>query len=586
MKKIDFKKIEIFENLKKTWQYSKSQKGMLILYFIGSLILSVMGAITPILAAQQILKLSNNLLQELFYISLVIFGVEIVRNIVIVIANKANQTFFRETSILIKSDMAKQMLKFEAKVIDNNSSGVFIDRISKDTGYIADVFNEINDSVADIIANIGILVAIFIVSKYMFLFFIFSLTILFFFKKARMRYWFEIDKEYRKLNEKNTGLISELIRGIRDVKLLHAGVGITKRMNDRFVESNQKQYEMGKVDRKYNFFSNSVQGLMDITFIGLGITLASKDMLSVASFVVLYMYKDKIYGLLDYVSRFIEIIKKFNVSAKRVFELLDDSIYPKEKFGTTHLDKVYGNFEFRNVKFEYKENIPVLKDVNFKINPNETVAFIGKSGSGKSTIFSLITKLYNPQSGEILIENINIGELDEDSIRGNITVITQSPYIFNFSIKENLKIVDENLTDEQIYEACKSACLHDFIMGLPDKYDTLVGEGGVMLSGGERQRLAIARALLKKSEIILFDEATSALDNQTQKDIQDAINNMKGTYTILIIAHRLSTVINSDRILLIDDGKIVAEGTHKDLYATNELYRNLYEKELTEFDTN
>ena len=482
--------------------------------------------------------------------------------------------------------MAKQMLKFEAKVIDSNSSGVFIDRISKDTSDIADVFNSINYSLTDIVANVGILAAIFIVNKYMFVFFIFSLTILFFFKKARMKHWFEMDREYRKINEKNTGLISELIRGLRDVKLLHAGEVLTNKMYNKLLESNQKRYDMNKVDRKYRLLSGSVQDLMDIAFIGLGITLATKSMLSVANFVVLYMYKDKIYWLLDYISQFIEIIKKFNVSAKRVFELLDDEVYPKEKFGTTHFDKIEGNFEFKDVVFEYKEDMPVLKNVNFKINPNETVAFIGKSGSGKSTIFSLITKLYNPKSGEILIENTNINDLDEASIRGNITVITQSPYIFNFSIKENLKIVNDSLTDEQIYEACKTACLHDFIMSLPEKYETLVGEGGVMLSGGERQRLAIARALLKKSEIILFDEATSALDNQTQKDIQDAINNMKGTYTILIIAHRLSTVINSDRILLIDDGKIVAEGTHKELYSNNELYKNLYEKELTEFDTN
>lgn len=586
MKKIKIKNSETFQNLKKTWYYAKNQKKNLTLYFISSLLLSLIGAIIPVLAAQQILKLSNNLLGELFYVSLIILGTEILRNAFSFVSMKTAQIFFRETLLFLQSDMAKMMLKFETNVIDKNASGIFIDRITKDTGDIADIFNNINYSLTDTITNIGVLIAIFVINKYMFIFFIVALLILFWFKKRRMKFWFEMDTERRKLSEKNTSLISELIRGLRDVKVLHVGENISKRMYNRLLESNQKNYEMQKLNRKYVFFTGSVQDVFDFIFIVLGIYLVSKGILLIPGFVILFMYKDKIFWLLDYISQFIETLKRFNVSAKRVFELLDDSLYPREKFGSTHFDKIEGNFEFRNVVFEYKENMPVLKNINFKINPNETVAFIGKSGSGKSTIFSLITKLYHPKSGEILIENTNINELDEESIRGNITVITQSPYIFNFSIKENLKIVDDTLTDEQIYEACKLACLHDFIMGLPEKYETLVGEGGVMLSGGERQRLAIARALLKKSEIILFDEATSALDNQTQKNIQDAINNMKGTYTILIIAHRLSTVINSDRILLIDDGQIVAEGTHKELYANNELYKNLYEKELTEFDTN
>ena len=192
----------------------------------------------------------------------------------------------------------------------------------------------------------------------------------------------------------------------------------------------------------------------------------------------------------------------------------------------------------------------------------------------------MLDKLYTVDQGEILIDGININKLDKSSIRDNISIINQSPYIFNFSIKENLSLVKKDATMEEIIEVCKIAKLHDYIMTLSNGYDTLVGESGVMLSGGQKQRLAIARALLKKTEIILFDEATSALDNETQKEIQEAINSMKGEYTILIIAHRLSTVIGSDRIFVIDDGEKVAEGSHKELMATNELYKKLYKTEL------
>lgn len=192
--------------------------------------------------------------------------------------------------------------------------------------------------------------------------------------------------------------------------------------------------------------------------------------------------------------------------------------------------------------------------------------------------------MYDNYEGTITIDGIDIKELDKDSIRGNITIVSQNPYIFNMTIKENLKLVKDNLTDEEMKEACKMACLDDYIETLPKKYNTLVGEGGINLSGGQKQRLAIARAFVQKTEIILFDEATSALDNETQKKIQQAIDNLQKDYTILIIAHRLSTIKNADRILVLDNGKIVAEGKHEDLLKTNTTYKELYNTEITKID--
>ena len=221
-----------------------------------------------------------------------------------------------------------------------------------------------------------------------------------------------------------------------------------------------------------------------------------------------------------------------------------------------------------------------MDNLSFKIPSKKTIAFVGKSGSGKTTIFSLLCKMYDTYTGTITIDGIDIRELDKDSIRGNITIISQNPYIFNVSIKDNLRLVKEDVTDEEIYEACRLACLDEFINSLENKYDTIVGEGGVTLSGGQKQRLAIARALVQKTEIILFDEATSALDNETQEHIQKAIDNMKNDYTILIIAHRLSTIINSDEILFLNDGKIEAKGTHQELLKRSKDYKLLYEAEI------
>ena len=233
------------------------------------------------------------------------------------------------------------------------------------------------------------------------------------------------------------------------------------------------------------------------------------------------------------------------------------------------------------VSFKHNKNEKekTISNISLEIFDKNICGIIGKSGSGKTTIFNLLARLYDPTNGEILLDGVNIKDLDKDSLRGNISIINQSPYIFNMSIRENLTLVKENLTEKEMIKACKTACLHDYIMSLPDGYDTVVGEGGISLSGGQRQRLAIARALVQKTEIILFDEATSALDNETQANIQKAIENMKGEYTILIIAHRLSTVINSDRLILIEDGNVLAEGSHGELMKNNKEYQNLYKLE-------
>ena len=191
----------------------------------------------------------------------------------------------------------------------------------------------------------------------------------------------------------------------------------------------------------------------------------------------------------------------------------------------------------------------------------------------------MLTKSYLIKSGLLKIDDIDINELDEKTIRKSISIITQSPYIFNMSIKDNLRLVKPNATEKDIDYVCKKSCFYDYVMSLPDKYDTIIGEGGVNLSGGQKQRLAIARALLKDCKILLFDEATSALDNITQQEIQESIDNISADYTIIVIAHRLSTIMNCNRIYILDKGKITASGTHKELLKNNKEYKKLYNSE-------
>ncbi len=570
----------ILNNFKNTWKFVKKDKKYLILFLIFSLILCGISVITPLLSAKMLLFLTNGLFKDLIKISLIILVVELIRNLFNYLYNVLFNKYSLKATSRIQVSIAKETMKLEVSELDNNSSGVFIDRINNDTREIVNIFSDLGDGVIDVVSNVGILIAIYFINKIMFIYFILMLLIIFIFEHLRMKKFFELDKKRRKLAEKNTGLVSELIRGSRDIKSLNVENNFLKIAEDKLVESNNENYKMQKVNAKYNIITASVKDFSNLFLIFLGIFLCLNNYLSVSNFVIIYMYKDRLLELLRYWSFLIELAKKFNVAATRVFEIIDSDKFKKEIFGDKVLDKINGDFEFKDVSFSYNEDKVILKNISFKINANETVAFVGKSGSGKSTIFSLLNRLYLIDSGEILIDNVNINELTKDSIRNNMSIITQNPYIFNFSIKDNLRLVKEDATLDEMIEVCKLACLHDFIMTLKDGYDTIVGEGGITLSGGQRQRLAIARALLKKTEIILFDEATSALDNETQKNIQTAINNLKGEYTVLIIAHRLSTVIDSDRIIIIDDGQILDEGTHESLIKTNEFYKKLYEKEL------
>ncbi len=571
---------ETLNNLKKTWQYARKNKKPLYIYLILSVLLSIISSVIPIVSAKVLLSLTGYQFRQLIIIATIVFIIEICRNIFRYFASRMSQIFFRETLVDIQLSIARETIQLESRAIDKNSSGTFIDRLNKDSNEIADIFNWINQFFSDFLSNIGILIAVFIISQQVFIYFLVGLIVLFVLKKIRTQKFFARDKKFRELSEKNTGIITELIRGIKDIKLLNANTIFTEKIALKLQKSNEERYQMTSIARKYDLVTGSIEDLMSLLFIFLGIWLVTASLLTIPSFVILYMYQSKVYNLLYTTAWLLEITKKFNLAAGRVFEITDGQVYKKEKFGPTKLDKIVGNFEFKNVSFAYDEEMPVLNDLSFKIKANETVGFVGKSGSGKTTIFSLLTKLYDVNKGEILIDGININELDCDSIRGNISIITQNPYIFNFSIKENLNVVKKDLTEEEMIEACQTACIHDYIMTLPERYDTVVGEGGLTLSGGQRQRLAIARALIKKTEIILFDEATSALDNETQKQIQQAIVNMKNKYTILIIAHRLSTVINSDRIIVIDKGSVIASGKHQELLKKSAVYKKLYETDL------
>ena len=570
---------ELFKNLKFAWKYVKGQKGKIILLAIVGLFLAIIGVVLPILSARLIVHLTSNELLQLLSIAFIVFAVEILNNIMKCFSDYLLNIVYRETFNNIQISLGKEMLKLKNKTLDSNSSGFFIQRLMGDTSKLSSIFNIINLNLSEIISNIGILIAVLIINFWIFLYMLIVVILLFVLTNMQWKSFYKFDKMFRDEEDNVSGFTGEVVRGARDIKMLHAENSFINVMNSKIKKLNQTRYKMLSVNRTYNLINDSVIDLSNLILIIIFIYFITNNLITIPMAIVIYNYSLKNVTVVYVINDLLNCIQNFNLSAERIIDILDNNKFEKEKFGNVHLDKVDGNFEFKDVSFSYGNN-KVLSNLSFKVNANSTVAFVGKSGAGKSTIFNLIDKMYDVDSGEILIDGVNINELDKDSIRKNITVINQSPYIFNLSIKDNLKLVKEDLTDKEMIKALKMACLDDFINTLPDKYDTIVGEGGITLSGGQKQRLAIARALIQKTEIILFDEATSALDNETQKEIQKAIANLQGEYTILIIAHRLSTIIDSDRILFLNDGHIEAEGTHENLLENCPNYKHLYETEL------
>lgn len=571
---------EFFSNLKKAWIYGKGQKKYIIGYIIFNIIFIFINLFVPILSAKAIVELTNNKLNQVVFIGFVILVVELLRNFANYITGYFRQQIYRETYSKIETTLGAEILKIENQSLDEKGSGLFIQRLTNDASKIADIFVVLNIYLTNILTDIGIFLAVFIINKVVFFYLLLTICTIFVVEKKRTNVVNAQDKIYRKKNERVSGFIGELVRGAHEIKMLNAENSFIKELDSKIIDLNNEKYKMDEKNRNYILLSATLSDIFSTGNIILSVFLITQNLLSIPNALVINNYLGRLTSIIYFVSQFLEKVKDFNLSSERVFAIMDSKEFGKEKFGKKHIDKVNGDFEFKNVTFTYANGHKVIDNMNFKIKANSTVAFVGKSGSGKTTVFNLLCKMYNIDSGKITIDGIDIKELDKDSIRGNITIISQNPYIFNLSIRDNLRLVKENITDEEMIEACKTACLEDFIKSLPDGYDTIIGEGGINLSGGERQRLAIARALVQKTEIILFDEATSALDNETQANIKKAIDNMKNEYTILIIAHRLSTVIDCDRILFLDEGKIKAEGTHKELLRTCKNYRNLYEAEL------
>jgi ABC-type transport system involved in Fe-S cluster assembly fused permease/ATPase subunit len=299
-----------------------------------------------------------------------------------------------------------------------------------------------------------------------------------------------------------------------------------------------------------------------------------------SKFVVLVAYMGQLQSPLNFFGTFYRMIQSAMINSERMLELFKEQPTVVDKEDAVALPSCEGQLRFQDVHFSYDQRKPALTGLDFYCTPGTTTAFVGESGGGKSTVFRLLYRFYNTLSGSIQVDGHDVEDLTIDSVRSHIGVVPQDTVLFNESLMYNLRYAHPEATDEQVYEACRAASIHDKIMTFPDKYETKVGERGLRLSGGEKQRVAIARTILKNPRIIMLDEATAALDTETEQHIQEAFAKLAEGRTMLIIAHRLSTITHADQILVLHRGRVQERGTHEELIDRNGHYAAMWKKQI------
>lgn len=347
-------------------------------------------------------------------------------------------------------------------------------------------------------------------------------------------------------------------------------------------ESKEKQLHLVKVQALFFPTMILLIGISNLIVIYIGgqqyINGEIKSLGTIAEFII---YVNMLTWPVATVGWVTSIIQQAEASQKRINHFL--TIEPEIQNKASEPSKIQGNITFKNVSFTYDDtNIEALKDVSFTLNSGETLAIIGKTGSGKSTILDLIGRLYDIKSGELLIDNTPIDQVNLNSLRESIGYVPQEAFLFSDSINNNIKFGKEDATDEEVIQAAKYAQVHKNIIGFTKGYETVLGERGITLSGGQKQRVSIARAILKDPQILLFDDCLSAVDTETEEKILKSLNKLSKGKTTIIVSHRISSAKNADKIIVLDDGKIVQEGTHDSLTAQEGYYKSLYLKQLSE----
>ncbi len=479
----------------------------------------------------------------------------------------------------MRRDLFTKLSELPFSFYDNNNTGQMASRITND---LFDVTELAHHGPEDIFISIVKIVGSLIILSHVNVLLTFSLLVLVVIIVTFSKFYNKKMKMTLKDSKVKVAIINENIydslSGIRVVKSF-ASEDFEKakfeKGNNDFKESKGKFY---KTMGEYTSVNGFLQGMMYIMVFSVGSFCVYKDLMDSADIILFVLYINTFLDPMKTLINFTELYQKGFTGFKRMLEILEVDNEIHEKENPIAFEKLEGNIVFDKVSFSYKNtDSNVLENVSVDIPKNKKIALVGASGGGKSTFCSLIPRFYDTTEGSIKIDGIDIRDMSLDALRQNIGVVQQDVYIFNTTVKENIAYGSENATMDDIIEASKKANIHDFIMSLPEGYDTWLGERGVRFSGGQKQRISIARVFLKNPPILILDEATAALDNESERFIQKSLDMLSKDRTTIVVAHRLSTIRNSDEILVITDNGVSEKGSHEELMKQNGQYKTLYD---------
>lgn len=592
----------------KFWLYFKPYGFLVFLYIFFYAIEGGISIFNTIYVANTLAIITEGLYTEAIRRMIIILVVFIVDWIINHITESIYLSLATSVTKSMSIDIINQAFMISSRAYSDHKTANFTDRILSDPSKIFKSLDLMCVQITYILSNLIILFYITFLSPWIGLICILAVVIGAVIEQVRRNKRVKLQKDTASKYEVVSSAVTEVVKSEKDIKSLGLEDELKSNITNEYNVYRKSYIKQGRYSHALAGIRSCITYSLILISMILGVVLLDKGAFTFATFMIIYSNKDNIFGLTRNLGSILGYYTDLKVSVERINELFEDDEYELEHFGNRHLDNVVGKIEFKNVGFSYKNykdrdiktilaekkynkkhriktRVPtremigtnkVFDRLSFVVEPNSTVAFVGKSGSGKSTILSLMSKMYDANKGKVLIDNIDIKTLDKETLRSSISLVNQFPYIFDMSIKENLLLAKPDASDEEIHAVLKDSALDDFVGELSEGIDTIVGESGIKLSGGQRQRLAIARALLRKSSIILFDESTSSLDNLAQNKVKQSIDNIKGKSTIVIVAHRLSTIRNVDKIFFLDEGKIIDIGTFDELFDRNEKFKTMF----------
>ncbi|RXI52910.1 multidrug ABC transporter ATP-binding protein [Clostridium tetani] len=565
--------------VKRIWQYLKKEnkKALWTVVFLV-LVTSVLGILGPYfigVAIDKYIAVKN--LKGTINIIAILAIIYILTSIFTWIQTYIMVIVSQRTIKDIRGELFSKLQKLSLKFFDNNAHG---DIMSRATNDIDNLNNALTQGVVEILTGIitivGVIIAMFLLNPIMALSTLIIIPIMFFITKYLGKLTKKSFVERQQILGDLNGLIEETIGGQDIIALFNREEYVFNKFEEKNNMLKGKTTKAEILSGAMRPIMNFINNLGFALVVAIGGILTLKGMATIGIIASFVNYSRQFSRPLNQLASLYNTIQSAIAGGERVFEIIDEVPDIEDKDSAIEIESLKGEVDFINVNFEYKEDTPILKNINFQCNSGETIALVGPTGSGKTTIINLLTRFYDINNGDIKIDNLDIKEYNIKSLRNRVGVVLQDTYLFSGTIKDNIRYGRLDATDEEIIEAAKLANAHSFIKHLPKKYDTIVTSQGENLSHGQRQLLSIARVILSNPDILILDEATSNIDTRTELQIQKGLKNLMKGRTSFVIAHRLKTIEEADKILVIKNGEIIERGSHETLMQDQGFYHNLY----------